>query len=248
MAMKPTAPSPATPAVVSPTTGFSLKPSKQTATILGVLIGLCLLAAASYGVVQQGGVTKLDADIRTKQQQVDDSQLVANHLIAVESDYQKTRSRIRSLETQVSESDYVPTLLKQIEHLAQENGMRVDGEDQSSVPAPEPPTDPEARKKFVVQPYDKEMIVLRVQGRYWNIAQFLYRLGEFPKILSVESLSLRPQKADPDKSPLLSVTINMTGYLFKPTSSVPAPDPNPTLGVPMPGLPPPPAMPKPREI
>ncbi|MBC7807762.1 MAG: type 4a pilus biogenesis protein PilO [Akkermansiaceae bacterium] len=241
--MKPTSPDPAVPAPATPTTGFALKPSKQTAMILAGLIGLSLSGTAGYSFWQNGIREQQAAIIRNKTQQVNDSQMVANQLDATEAEFQQVQGRIGRLETAVSENDYVPTLLKQIERLAKENDLRVDGQQQSFEAAPEPPADPEARKKFVSQPYDKEYITLRVRGRYWNLARFMYRLTEFPKILSVEKLEFRPQDAVSNKSPLLSITVNLTGYLFKPSENAPAPAPAtglevPTIPTAAPSLPP----------
>ena len=250
MSMKPTSPDPTLPSSAPATTpGFSLRPSKQTAGILGGLIAVTLAGTAGYSFWQNGIREQQAAIIRNKTQQVNDSQLVANELGATEAEYQRVRGRIGRLETAVSENDYVPTLLKQIERLAKENELRVDGQQQSFEAAPEPPSDPEARKRFVPQPYDKEYITLRVRGRYWNLARFLYRLTEFPKILSVEKLDFRPQGTDPGASPLLSITINMTGYLFKASEGAPEPEPSPAPGLEMPTVPvTAPTLPPRREI
>ncbi|MBC8137727.1 MAG: type 4a pilus biogenesis protein PilO [Fibrella sp.] len=248
MSMKPTAPDPSVPSSATPTPGFSLKPSKQTAMILAGLIAVSVASTAGWSFWQNGIREQQASIIRNKTQQVNDSQMVANQLDATEAEFQQVQGRIGRLETAVSENDYVPTLLKQIERLAKENNLRVDGQEQSFEAAPEPPTDPEARKKFVPQPYDKEFITLRVQGRYWNLARFMYRLTEFPKILSVEKLEFRPQDAETNKSPLLSITINMTGYLFKPDKNMPAPAPDPT-GIEVPVIPnAAPTLPPRREI
>lgn len=233
MSMKPTSPNPAVPtAAPTPTAGFALKPSKQTAIVLGALIAVSLSATAGWSFWQNGIREKQATIIRNKTQQVNDSQMVANQLDATEAEYQQIQGRIGRLETAVSENDYVLTLLKQIERLAKENGLRVDSQQQSFEAAPEPPSDPEARKRWVAQPYDKEYITLRVRGRYWNLARFLYRLTEFPKILSVEKLDFRPQNSEVNQSPLLGITINMTGYLFKPGENVPAPEPTPAAEAP----------------
>ncbi len=240
MSMKPTSPNPAVPAAAPPPAGFALKPSKQTAIVLAALIALTLAGTAGYSFWQNGIREQQASIILNKTQQVNDSQLVANQLDATEAEYRQVQGRIGRLETAVSENDYVPTLLKQIERLAKENGLRVDGQQQSFEAAPDPPSDPEARKRWVVQPYDKEYITLRVRGRYWNLARFLYRLTEFPKILSVEKLDFRPQNSEVSQSPLLGITINMTGYLFKPGENMPAPEPPPatvTPGLKIPSVP-----------
>lgn len=233
MSMKPTAPNPATPTATAESGGFSLRPSKQTVIILGVLIGVVLLSTAGFGFVQYSDVQKREAVIKTKTQQVNDSTLVAKQLGAKEAEYNLVKSRIGRLESSVSEGDYVPTLMKQLESLAKTNSLRIVSQSQSFEPAPEPPADKEARKTFVSQPYDKEIIVLVVKGHYNDLTRFLYRLTEFPKILSVDTLDIKPEGTDEGKSPILSVTINMTGYLFKPDeSAAPAPDAIPAIGLP----------------
>ena len=250
MSMKPTAPTQAaTPQAASG--GFSLRPSKQTVIILGSLIGVLLLSTAGYSVWQNGESETRKKVITEKTQQVNDSEMIARQLNAKEAEYEQVRGRISRLETSVSETDYVPTLLKQLERLATDNGLRVDGQSQTFEAAPEPPTDPEARKKFIVQPYDKEIIILKVRGRYWDIARFVYRLTEFPKILSVDKLDVKPQGDAAGESPILGVTINMTGYLFKPEADAqPVPEASPAPGgVAVPAIPTTaPTLPPRREI
>lgn len=233
MSMKPTAPNPATPTAPTQGVGFSLRPSKQTVIILGALIGVVLAGTAGLFIVQSSESNKREAVIKTKTQQVNDSTLVAKQLGAKEAEYLLVRNRIGRLETSVSESDYVPTLMKQLENLAKTNSLRIVSQSQTFEPAPEPPADEEARKKFVGQPYDKEIIKLSVKGHYNDLTRFLYRLTEFPKILSVDTLDIKPEGTDEGQSPILSVTIDMTGYLFKPDeSAAPAPPAAPTAGVP----------------
>jgi len=234
MSMKPTAPNPATPTATTEGGGFSLRPSKQTVIILGVLIGVVLASTAGLFALSASKNAERDAVIKTKTQQVNDSSVIAKQLGAKEDEYNRVKSRIGRLETSVSEGDYVPTLMKQLENLAKTNSLRIVSQSQSFEPAPEPPTDKEARKTFVSQPYDKEKINLVVKGHYNDLSRFLYRLTEFPKILSVDTLDIKPQGTDEGQSPILSVTIDMTGYLFKPEESAApaAEESTPTVGMP----------------
>ncbi|MBC8140851.1 MAG: type 4a pilus biogenesis protein PilO [Armatimonadetes bacterium] len=233
MSMKPTAPDPATPAANTTGGGFSLRPSKQTVIVLGSLILVTLIGTAGFASWQLTQKQERDGVISKKTQQVNDSTFVAKQLGAKEAEYSLVRNRIGRLETSVSEGDYVPTLMKQLENLAKTNSLRIVSQSQTFEPAPEPPVDKEARKTFVSQPYDKEIITLVVKGRYNDLTRFLYRLTEFPKILSVDTLDIKPEGTDSGQSPLLSVTINMTGYLFKPEESAePAPEAAPTMQMP----------------
>lgn len=235
MSMKPTAPNPATPAAATTSGGFSLRPSRQTVIILASLIAVTLTGAFGFGFWQWGEKTKREAIITQKTQQVSDNSTIAKQLGAKEAEYALVSSRIGRLETSVSESDYVPTLMKQLESLAKANSLRIVSQSQTFQAAPEPPTDKEARKTFVVQPYDKEIIKINVKGHYNDLTRFLYRLTEFPKILSVDTLDIKPVGTDSGESPILNVNIDMTGYLFKPTeaaAAAPAPDAAPASEMP----------------
>jgi hypothetical protein len=56
-----------------------------------------------------------------------------------------------------------------------------------------------------------------IAGSYWSTAKLLYRLTEFPKIMSVETVQLTPQ-GDASKtgaaSPNLGVRLRLTGFIF----------------------------------
>ncbi len=100
MAMKPTPADPTVPTTaVAAAPAFSLKPSKQTAVILGAMIGVLLATSVGWSVWQNGIKEQQAALIRTKTQQVNDSQLVANQLDATEAEFQLVQSRIGRLET-----------------------------------------------------------------------------------------------------------------------------------------------------
>jgi hypothetical protein len=108
-------------------------------------------------------------------------------------------------------------------------------------PAPKPPTDPEARKKFVPWPYDKIHVDMEVRGSYWNVARLLYQLTEFPKILAVEAVQVQsappaPGAAASGKSPDLTVSLKLTGFIF-PNDGAAVRSAAGTLGNPGAGLP-----------
>jgi len=238
MAMRATPPTaePAAPPVAS-RPAFSLKPSKQTAIILGVMIGTCLLAAVGIAFWQQSQVADLDKEITAKSQQLSDNQKIAKRLDSVEADYAATVARINGLETAKSPTEYFPTLLKQIEQLAKDTNLRVDSTSSVFQPAPPPPTDKAALKTYTPQPYDKDAIRMGVRGRYWDIYNFLDRITRFPKILSVDKIDFHPEMAAPDKSPILIINLEMTGYLFKQDTPLPEPSPDQKKGVEMPNVP-----------
>ena len=83
-------------------------------------------------------------------------------------------------------------------------------------------------KPFKPWPYDKIHVDMDVSGTYWDVAKMLYKLTEFPKIMSVESVQVTPQNvSDPTKvvagiAPNLNVKLKLTGFIF-PTDGKAAP-------------------------
>jgi Tfp pilus assembly protein PilO len=195
---------------------FTLKPSKQTCMALGVILGGFLVGSGGLYVWQTGQINQLQAQVDQKRADVNNGAQIARRLEEVKLQNEATREKIRYLESSVSAKEYVPTLLKQTEALAKSVNLRVDSVRPNLEPAPEPPTDKEARKNFKPWPYDKLHVDMQIHGSYWNVARFMYRLTEFPKILSVESIQLQPPaNVPPGGSPSLTVNLNLTGFIFK---------------------------------
>lgn len=194
---------------------FTLKPSKQTCIALGALIGVTLVSGAGLYVMQTNQIAAKKAEVDGKRKQVEDGDRTAKRLTQVEMEYAETANKIRYLESSVSQQTYVPGLLKQMEQTAKSVNMTVDSVRPTFEYAPAPPADKEARKNFKPWPYDKVHIEMQVRGTYWNVAQLLYRLTEFPKILAVDRLQINPPGDVSKGSPQLNVTLAVTGYLFK---------------------------------
>jgi len=217
---------------------LNLKPSKQTCAVLGGLMGVTLLASGGLWFLQNGRINELQQQVNQKRADVASGEKIAKRLETVEGEYEATRSKLRYLESSVSANEYVPTLLKQTETLAKSVSLRVDSVRPTLEPAPPPPADKEERKKFKPWPYDKLHVDMQVRGSYWNVARFLYRLTEFPKILSVESIKAAPPaNSAQDKNPVLTVNVNLTGFIFKEgeAASVPATrGPKPAAGAAVP--------------
>jgi Tfp pilus assembly protein PilO len=194
---------------------FTLKPSKQTCIALGALMGLTLLGSIGLFVWRSQEIAKIQAEVEQKQKEVASGEQIARRLTQVEADYAGMQNQLRFLETSVTEGQYVPTLLKQMEGLAKSVKLQVNGVRPTFEPAPGPPSDKEARKNYVPWPYDKLHVEMDVKGSYWNIAQMLYRLTEFQKIIAVESVSITPNNSQTGYNPDLNVKMSLTGFIFK---------------------------------
>ena len=194
---------------------FSLKPSKQTCYALAGLLGAGLIGGAGLYVWQSGELNELQKQVTARQEKVASGQKIASRLVASEAAYADVQRQIRYLETSVTASEYVPTLLRQMEGLAKSVSLQVGAVRPKLEPAPLPPSDAEARKKFVPWPYDKIHIDMEVRGTYWNVAKLLYRLTEFPKIMAVESVQVQPNTtAQTGKTPQLTANVRLTGFIF----------------------------------
>ncbi len=196
-----------------------LRPSKQTCIALAALLGLVLLGGVGLWMWQKGEVDALQKQVEAKQEQVADGRRIAGRLLATEKAYADTREQLHFLETSVTASEYVPTLLRQMEGLAKSVNLQVGAVRPKLEPAPAPPADKEARKSFVPWPYDKIHVDMEVRGTYWDVAKLLYRLTEFPKILAVESVQVQPGTAAGARgvvpaSPELTVNLKLTGFIF----------------------------------
>jgi Tfp pilus assembly protein PilO len=196
---------------------FTLKPSRKTCITLGGIMGLLLLSSCGLYVWQSGEIARLNDQVLAKQAELNSSEKIARNLEAVRTVNVQTRSELRFLESSVTEGQYVPTLLKQTEDLAKSTVLKVASLRPTLEPAPPPPADKEQLKKFTPQPYDKLHIDMDVSGKYWDVARMLYRLTEFPKILTVESMQVTPpasQSAKTAGAPELLVRMKLTGFIF----------------------------------
>lgn len=195
--------------------GFTLKPSRQNCIAMGAIIGFLVLSGGGLYFWQSQELGELETEVRAKQVEVESGEKIARRLEAVMDDYNKTQGELRFLETSVTAKEYVPTMLRQTEQLAKSVNLKVLAVRPRMEPAPEPPKDPDAKKSFKAQPYDKISIEMQVQGGYWSVARLLYRLTEFPKILSVEGIQVQTQgQVLPDKAPVLSVNLKLVGFIF----------------------------------
>ncbi len=134
---------------------------------------------------------------------------------------------------------YVPTLLKQIERLGKETKNTVRGVRPEMAPkTPVRPavrrTDPEAaegaegpkeEKPKPPEPYDRLTIQVALTGRYQDYQSFLHKLTQFPKIVAVDRVQLRPRfdSENPGSSPRLDVDMQLTAFILKNEANQPPP-------------------------
>ena len=108
---------------------FTLKPSKQNCYIMAGLIGAGLVGGVGLYVWQSGEIAKLQGQVKAKEDQVASGEKIAHRLVSSETDYADMQSQLRFLESSVTEGEYVPTLLRQMEDLAKSMNLQAQGSD-----------------------------------------------------------------------------------------------------------------------
>jgi Tfp pilus assembly protein PilO len=222
--------------------GVAIRPTRKILFMLGgilvVVLGVSgLLAAKQYGQMAQVG-----KDIGGRQSELSKRQGLVRQLSKAMDDLAASREKVAHLEEGVTEKDYVPTLLGQIEAVGKECDLRVIGVEpqEKKPPVVSPPVPPEAQrgvkasapkggqkeqvdvakpstqaKPAEKEPYPSEQIQIVVTGTFWNVVDFLTRLTEFPKILAVSSMEVSQSKEGPEGiSPTLSVTITFDAFVL----------------------------------
>lgn len=198
-----------------------------------------LLVGGGLTFLLNSQVVKLQSIADNKEAEVGSSEQVAKRFELTQTTYNDTLSRIQYLETSVTQRSYVPTMLKQMQALAQTTHLKVlavrPSQIISSVPKPEARGDvvtstggtgsdssssgtPAAPSKKKAPPYDTMDIALDIQGTYAATASFLYNLTKFPKIVSVTSVQLHPMGIAPGEnpysSPIIGTSLRLTAYVF----------------------------------
>lgn len=204
---------------------FRIKPSKQSLLCL-IGVGVLLLSLSGFCYWNFAGkIGKLNAEIAKKEQKLAGSEETSRRLVRVEAEYTSAQVRLGALEQGVSTKSYVPTLLRQIEELGKSVNMRVVGvRPKVTVEAPPPvvaSTDNKGEKIKVApkkpEPYDKLNIDIEVNGKYNDVARFLYKVTSFPKIIAVNSVQISPinDVGNGFDSPSLSVRLSTTAFILK---------------------------------
>ncbi len=171
-------------------------------------------------------------------QEQNSTQITGRYQTTLQS-YDDAATQLQSLESTLPQSQYIPTLLQQLQTLAQSTNLEVVSikpgplaSDAPKAAAPTTPTDPSA--PVVVKPaapaYQTQSIQISVSGTYRQVMTFIYSLPNFPKILSLQGLTFTPRGSDPSAAPgaaaaepTLDATLLINAYVFDPSTSAAAP-------------------------
>lgn len=215
---------------------LSFRPSKQTATIMGALAGVILVATGGLYFWQTDEIAKIEKDVATKQDEVHQGEKAAKQLADVQTAATEVDNKLRFLEQNVSSGAYIPTMLQQMEKRAGSFGLVVTNSRHNiEVPPPPPPLSREeqkaGKKPPPPPPYNKARIEMDITGTYGNVARFIHSLTRFEKIIAVNSVMEQSKVEASSTAPALAVRLVMTGYVFPDSENVA----NPTKTQPKPG-------------
>lgn len=215
---------------------LNLKPSSKGVTVLVITAVLILFGCVLSYVAAAGKLKSATDELKSKEKKVAQSKQIATELEESRLAYFDARSQVRYLESSVSSRDYVPTLLKQMEHLGKSVNLKVLGvrpqEDTqksnqrsatSGAKAAEGNVEDASKKKDAAAPkvkpaapYDELKIDLELEGTYMNALNFLYSLTSFPKIIAVNKLEMSPGRDTfAASSPRLRVKMTVTAFILK---------------------------------
>lgn len=215
-----------------------LRPDRRSAFLLGAVLVGTVAGGGGLFYQQERQLAETTKQLHEKETQRDESARVASRLAETELRYREDTDRLKFLESSLPSMAYVPTLLKQIEQLCKDTHnevrsvrpdapvakpvrpavRRTDPEAQGSDDAPKPDDKPKPP-----DPYDRLTIQVALTGGYHEYQDFLQRLTQFPKIVAVDKVQLRPHPNDEHKGgpPQLDVDMQLTAFILKDASAAP---------------------------
>ncbi len=218
----------------------NLRASSKGVTALMIVAAVILFGCVLGYLAAAGKIRSATAELKSKEKEVAESRQIAQKLEKSKLDYLDARSQVRCLEASVSTQDYIPTLLKQIEHLGRSVNLTVRGVRPAPPPVVNKPRslssgakasegnveDASKREggtgqaatptKKAPDPYEELKVDIEVEGRYMHALDFLYKLTSFPKIIAVNSIDMSPACSTATmSSPTLNMKMNITAFVLK---------------------------------
>ncbi len=204
-----------------------VSPAKKIMLTLVGGAGLVLLGGGAVLFGLNSKLTTLQTTAAQSEKEVGTSEQIAQRYQSTKDSYNETQGRIQFLESAVTSKSYVPTLLKQLQTLAQTTHLNVTSVRPGQPPPPPPPAArpaegaapaADAKKAPPPPPYDIVPIDVDMTGTYANTATFLYSLTRFPKIVAVVGAQLHPNALPPGSSqtasPTVSTNLHLVAFMF----------------------------------
>ncbi len=150
--------------------------------------------------------TTLQAAFEQKKARLAADQAIADQREALEREYAARQERIQAIEAKLPPAREIPTLLRQMQAVAQESGVKLvllrPGALETPTTAPEggapsPPAGgqpPAGQPAAQPPPYRLFRLELAFEGTYDTVLAFLRRLENFPRFIAVTQFTLNIQE------------------------------------------------------
>ena len=181
------------------------------------LTAMAVVIGGYISNLQYSSVNELKANIKKLKSEDKDEHMLTAELNTVDALLATSQSKLDHLEQSVSQTAYVPTLLKELENIGRENGIAVLGV--RPIPKVNNPKEKKVRK-----PYVELDIEVKGRGSYAAVQRFVQALKIFPKVVAARTLALTP-KVGPDAGigVNLDVEFQLSTYLFPSSEATSAP-------------------------
>ena len=185
-------------------------------------IYIALSVAALFGgggacYLQMQNLDYYGKQVRDLRAQLSKQGDVQTQLDEVTQRVQLSQEKLDHLEQGVPQRAYMPTLMTELEGLGKRNGILVTGvRPMPAKFAPPPVKGGDKPAASARKTYEEQDVEVKGNGHYLKVLAFLSELERFPKIVSVQSVTLTPKndlnaKGDPSN---LDVTVELKAFLF----------------------------------
>ncbi len=181
----------------------------------GVLGTLLLSIGSAYFPFSM--VQEAQNRLAQQQQDLEQARQAPGKLRVLQQQLATLQQELAFLERGVSEREYIPTMLKQIEQTARERNMQVVAvrpQNQTQQNA----SSSEDKKKNASKPYDEQLIEISLSGDFWNLVSVLKQLDAYPKILAVQTMQVQSKSSslqNAQGNPELEVKMTVKAFIFR---------------------------------
>lgn len=178
-------------------------------TVFLILIGVTILAGAGSAFLLWGRIQSSMQEIAILKRDAREPEELEKELAGVAAQVDESRTRLAHLERNVPQFAYIPTMLRELEHMGRSKGIEVFG----ARPVPIA-VDPKAKKKR--PPYEELTIEVKGRGTYHDALEFIDALKTFPKVVAARSVTIVPNTAAnrEQNNGTLDITVELRAYVF----------------------------------
>jgi len=196
--------------------------NKKTLWVLGGILGVESVACLGLGFGIHTRKAALEKTLAGKETALADIRTVSASLPALQDQYLRMQAQVQYLEGALPPAEYIPTLLGQVEQTARACGVQIQEFRPKASPLRVGP-ETEDQKDAAADTTTKTQFEMVIRGNYKQVQQFLQSLTRFRKILSLDTLNLRPSgNSKAGVSPDLTANLVLTAYVLAPTQMAPA--------------------------